>query len=344
MRLLPTSVARLSESAIIFRAFTSGGDFLPDYRLRCGIGFSIGFGVHEVSFLVQFVFFLLTVDFLFIGLPVVYTFDMVSAVEGFGRCRGSEYTHVWHGSCQWCRFCWLLSRESFSHGIGVFRHECTHTCPFPCEHVCLVDLSFVHFGVPCATFSRARYPAIRSRRHLWGIPNVSETDKQILNISNKVTKNALILIDICLTYAVPITIENPHSSMLWQLPFFRRNLKSGRLQQTVLDFCQYGEPWRKRTLFASSGIPNMDKIGLRCTGKNRICSKTKVEHVILRGRHKSGKNMTKAAEPYPWELCRRLAYLVWQSFQVDLTNRSKFRHTARQMVPSLYLQKKGLAS
>ena len=79
----------------------------------------------------------------------------------------------------------------------------------------------------------------------------------------------------------------------------------------------------------------MQTLELKCAGRNRICSTSKQEHVVLRGKHVSGINKTKWAEPYPLGLCRRLAYLVWQSFQVSLINISKQRHVARTVCPGL---------
>ena len=252
-----------------------------------------------------------------------------------------------------------LSKCFKKYGFTVIQWDILHGPGFDFAHKCsfgrllakikqwIVEerLVYVHLGVPCVTFSRARCPPLRSRGELWGLPSLKEfKDLQQVCEANAVTKHALQVIEVLLIANIMMSVENPASSMLWLLPFFEPACKRGRLQKVDVDYCQFGMPYRKRTTFAVAGVFNIDSIGLKCSGHKGICSMTSKPHIVLRGKLCSGINMTKWAEPYPSKLCARIALSVWQSFQQRLCNKSQAFHIARTLVPGLVPSARGRAS
>lgn len=174
-----------------------------------------------------------------------------------------------------------------------------------------------------------------------GLRGLNDKDKSQVSLANKDTRNALKLIDIALCFNIALTVENLSLPTLWLLPSFVKHFNSGRLHKCTLDYCQFGEPFRKRTIVAFSGLWSMDTMVLRCKGRRGVCSQTQARHCILRGKHPSGLNMTKFAEPYPSSLCRRLAGQIMQAYQLSLINKAKQQHTARRVCPRLYLDTAG---
>ena len=68
-----------------------------------------------------------------------------------------------------------------------------------------------------------------------------------------------------------------------------------------LDYCQFGMPWRKRTLFYTN-IVCLRGQTCYCLGKH--------EHQLLKGISPSGVLWTKVAEPYPHAVAEMLAHGV----------------------------------
>ncbi len=103
---------------------------------------------------------------------------------------------------------------------------------------------------------------------------------------------------------VPVTIENPHSSRLWETKWWARISRWPNIDVAVLDYCAFGTPWRKRTRFLSANVI-LSSIQGRCEGR-RVCSFTRRPHTILSGTDEAGRRLTTLAEPYPARLCRSI--------------------------------------
>ena len=82
-----------------------------------------------------------------------------------------------------------------------------------------------------------------------------------------------------------------------------RLISNLKVHADITDYCQDGKPWRKRTQFVSVHLALCRACRL-CTGHGR-CSRTHRPHVQLRGQ-KDGIKLTLLAEPYPYQLCKRL--------------------------------------
>ena len=167
----------------------------------------------------------------------------------------------------------------------------------------------VWLGVPCNTFSRAREsgppgpPPLRSAEFPAGLPDLKPHDQQKLEAGNALAAFAARVMDECRRRNVPVVLENPWTSRLFQQPCFVR-LPKGALRTAVTDYCQDGTRWRKRTQLWAYNI-DLSGVGRLCSGRG-ICSRTHLPHVTLHGKQ-AGTFVTAAAEPYPRPLCARLA-------------------------------------
>ena len=81
----------------------------------------------------------------------------------------------------------------------------------------------------------------------------------------------------------------------------------GGAVEVMVDYCQFGERWRKRTKVLTT-LPNASSVSRVCRGK--VCSRTKLPHFLLEGRDPQGVFWTKRAEPYPFSFCRAIANAV----------------------------------
>ena len=120
-----------------------------------------------------------------------------------------------------------------------------------------------------------------------------------------------------LEHNVLVSIENPSSSTLWQVPEFVAWHDLQRLTSVSVDYCQFSQPWRKRTRFAFSSVLNASSLQRLCKGHKGVCSRTGKLHVQLKGKLREV-NLTKLAEPYPKVLCHRIATLVSTQYQFSI--------------------------
>jgi hypothetical protein len=167
----------------------------------------------------------------------------------------------------------------------------------------------VHVAPPCSSWSRARIPALRSRHFLYGLPYLQAHQQQLVLEANKLTLHALLVVKSCVIKGIITTIENPQSSMLWDLPDWKQELLAG-YTDVDLDQCQFGAAWRKPTKWRCFNLFNVSGLALKCTS-SPVCSASGKEHVILRGRC-PGSNIpwTRVAQSYPFKLCHFFASII----------------------------------
>ena len=202
------------------------------------------------------------------------------------------------------------------------------TCIFPSHNVLLKDVEhtihhwlrsgkveMVWLGMPCTTFSRARKHdgigpgPLRTEQYIWGLPSLSDSDRYKLRQGNKLFLFTLRIMEICIECNIPFVVENPFSSMAWQVPLMKRFIDRHQCLQCNLDFCMYGEEWKKPTKLVYKFL-NLDVLALRCNSSTNICSRTSLPHVPLKGFSNDGKFMTLVAQPYPWALAAAFASVL----------------------------------
>lgn len=166
----------------------------------------------------------------------------------------------------------------------------------------------VHFGTPCSSFSRARDrpngpPPLRSDSMVLGLPDLKPHDAIKVRLGNALASATMSLADVARLQGIPGTIENPHTSRIWLLPSWQRFQQRRCVRTTVLDFCAFEAPWRKRTRLISWHI-DLSLIDRRCLSSRGCCSFTGAPHMKLEGVDPVTKQFwTKIAEPYPSSLC-----------------------------------------
>ena len=169
------------------------------------------------------------------------------------------------------------------------------------------EIQYVHIGLPCNSWSRARRfdnrgpgPLRDDSKYLMGFPGLNAVDKRKVQLGNFLLQQSVRVIRACQQSSVPWTLENPMTSRVW-LTRHIKALKYCHFQRA--DFCQYGLPWRKATYFLCS---NLIHVAFKtCSGPSRLCSRTHAPHIILQG-SRNGVFLTKLAEPYPWMLVHSL--------------------------------------
>jgi hypothetical protein len=102
---------------------------------------------------------------------------------------------------------------------------------------------------------------------------------------------------LCVSLGLPVWTENPLSSWLWKQPEWITSAALESVAAFRTDFCRWGTPWRKRTLFLTN-IPTLKNTSVMCT-----CTEP---HIVLRGSCHS-KAWTSIAEPYPCGLADAVA-------------------------------------
>ena len=176
-------------------------------------------------------------------------------------------------------------------------------------------------GTPCNGLTQARRgppgsrmpDRLRDRAHLRGLAGLAPKDVEALRISNMTTDRGGALQRIALARGLPVGVENPPGSFLWQFPSRQRAAAHPCTETRAVDYCSCSTPFRARTkllLWHHRPSPALD--AMHCTGRG-TCSFTRQPHLQLSGATSAGFR-TAAKNHYPDILCRRLASAMVSSF------------------------------
>lgn len=170
-----------------------------------------------------------------------------------------------------------------------------------------------HLGTPCNSFSRARDqpggpPPLRSDDRPLGLANLKIHDALKVKVGNQLMRFTARVLRIALELIIPFTLENPARSRLWICPPILAIRRRRHVVHQQVEYCSFGEAWRKSTLFLGIHIDLCPLEPHRCIGSKRgLCKFSGKPHIPLAGRDSSGQWRTKTAEPYPRGLCKVLA-------------------------------------
>ena len=148
--------------------------------------------------------------------------------------------------------------------------------------------------MPCALRDDGEY--------LMGLPRLSEKDQARVEAGNADLAFICTVIDECVKAKVMCVVENPITSRLWATPQMQQRLAVAAGVHTV-DYCAFGEQWRKRTRLAAWCKP-LRNVPELCASKRGVCSFTGRQHVLLTGVNEKGAFRTAVASPYPGRMCR----------------------------------------
>ena len=218
-----------------------------------------------------------------------------------------------------------LSQVVSSHKYAVLsidiKHGLHHDITKPCiwkvirGWLCSKAICGLWAGTPCSSWSRARHGppgsnwcTLRDAHHLFGLPNLHSNAQAAVEIGNALMHRTAAAFSLCHRLSIPAWLENPSSSMLWQVEPIARLARLPEANIAVHDACQYGARWRKRTCILSLYSFQNSKVEKKCCGHGGICSRTGKHHIVLKGVEPQSKQLwTKLAEPYPRALCTAYA-------------------------------------
>ena len=170
----------------------------------------------------------------------------------------------------------------------------------------------LHFAPPCATFSLARNRAkrtqLRSSAYPGGLPRLSPASRIRVADANLVATESFALAAWAFgELRALVTLENPHSSYLWQF-MDHSDVEQGTFSDRTFSQCMYGTPYRKDTRLRvwGAGLPDMNR---RCSsdGQTFTCGRTTAEgHTVLG----FGGASTAAAAAYPEGVCKAWAQAI----------------------------------
>ena len=172
----------------------------------------------------------------------------------------------------------------------------------------------VFVSIQCSSWSRAlrgppgsNWAAIRESAHIHGLPGLSENQQKRVNLGNLQLTLCSQIIRICNLNNIPIMLENPYRSFIFETPEMQALLAAPSCEQYVCDQCQYGAPWRKATRFICWNCNYIFSLSERCTGRQGICSRSHKHHIVLSGTSKEhGLLWTTIAKGYPKRLAKAL--------------------------------------
>ena len=160
-------------------------------------------------------------------------------------------------------------------------------------------------GPICSSFSRAVRPPVRSKIFPEGLPEVRGSMRTKVEQGNQHADFTATLAELGIRKGIFVWFENPHGSYLWRTARWKDLIdKLGPSSYAVIDYCQLGCAWRKRTrLFAPGPLG----------GQRLLCQGRRLHQQLSGHSALHCKQWTKVAEPYPAALNRILASFLAQA-------------------------------
>ncbi|CAK0867123.1 unnamed protein product, partial [Prorocentrum cordatum] len=149
----------------------------------------------------------------------------------------------------------------------------------------------VWLGTPCTTWTQALRQPLRTRTRPMGRADLLPREAAKVRMGNRTFHLSCDVIELCLELRIPVFVENPAGSLIWQARRLQRLLQHPSCQLLTFDGCQYDAPWRKRTSVAAWNAVDLSRLQRRCAGRRGMCSRSNRPHVILTG-HAGGAHLT----------------------------------------------------
>lgn len=177
-------------------------------------------------------------------------------------------------------------------------------------------------GTHCRTWSTASYSkgpgwlnSYRTKSHLWGrLDKLTRKAQVLVSLGNEHARFSIEVLQCVAQQPLAVGgMENPAGSVIWRLPEMQslQNQWPRKMFLGTCDYCQYGKPWKKRTTVLWVGVNTTLAPQRLCSPRQQgHCSRTGRPHWKLgqgRCHPKSGKPLTRLAEPYPKPLAKEFA-------------------------------------
>ncbi len=105
------------------------------------------------------------------------------------------------------------------------------------------------------TRRRQRAQADAQQKYVSGLPTMTGRDRKRVNGANEVVRIITKLCELCTEIGVPWVIENPRSSLIWQMPTMKKLAAKSKAEFCRYDYCQFGSDWQKPTVLMAWGDP-----------------------------------------------------------------------------------------
>ena len=139
------------------------------------------------------------------------------------------------------------------------------------------------------------------------------------------------IIQLCIHHQIPVFLENPSGSFLFQVPCIKKLMLASMCYSLTLDQCCFKAKWRKRTQIVTWYGSQLESLNRRCVGKHGWCSTSGNKHVILKGRGPGGQLWTSIAQQYPADLASHLGQAIIDSWE-NVRMYNKMRPPASEIV------------
>ena len=143
----------------------------------------------------------------------------------------------------------------------------------------------------------------------WGLPHLHGGDFKKVLTGNRLLQFACRLIRLCEALRVPYAVENPRSSRVWEMSCLQRIRADFSNRMVHVDYCQYGEPWRKPTSILYNFL-DLNPAAATCSPFQGVCSYSMLPHVALKGQDTQGVFWTLRAQPYPRRFAAKICDAV----------------------------------
>ena len=158
-------------------------------------------------------------------------------------------------------------------------------------------IRFVHIATPCTVFSRARH----NIRNL-----VRAQEKERTGIELAIFTAELIFT--CSRFNILWSLENPWTSRLFEVPVLSELLGRPGVRQLRVDFCRYGEKFKKSTAIFTN-CHELDSLQRQCNHQKHEQVSRGSENIKVAGKSVS-QPKTERAGAYPFELCGQWARII----------------------------------
>ena len=155
---------------------------------------------------------------------------------------------------------------------------------------------------PCGSFSSLQFlnERLRDASFPWGLPRLSARAEARVQEGNRTAFAALYYFRLCMRLSIPVCLEHPFRSWLWSCPEVQALLVRKGVESVIVDQCQFGSSFRKRTRLMFHGCDSLDVSSLNrlCRG-GRVCNKTGRPHKPTFGTCPTGGKWSVQAGHYP---------------------------------------------
>ena len=121
--------------------------------------------------------------------------------------------------------------------------------PILLEGIRLGIMVAMHLGTPCQSFTMARVPAVRTQVFPLGLPDLTPSQSQLVEMGNQL---ASVSVKLCFALYIAggyFSLENPERSLLWIHPDVLELFRLSGVASVLVYYNTYGALFVKPTLF-----------------------------------------------------------------------------------------------